>query len=122
MNHKVNQRLDAAAFDPVSRLGAKLAALNTRIARLALLLGAPLDGPGHTRRILNRDPSFFPSQSMPANSSGSEHRQARGWEELRGLIVLRYEIITQAVDGFGADPNAQVAVHVLVEEYLARDA
>ncbi len=111
MNYKVSQRLDAAAFDPVSRLGAKLEALNIRIARLAMLLGAPLN-PGHTRRILDRDPSFFPQ----ASASSGERLQE--WEELRGLIVLRYEIITQAVDGFAGDPGGQAVVHVLIEEYL----
>ncbi len=119
MNHHMNQHLDAAAFDPVSRLEAKLEALNARIARLSILLGMPLAKPEDMKRILALDPSVFPAHvtdRSAALQSDSEHRQAHEWQELRGLIVLRYELIAQAVDEFGPDLTGRIAV--MVEESL----
>ena len=106
---RTNTPLDADLIDPALRLEAELDALNTRIARLALLLHAPLGDADGLHRIMERDPAFFPVHPVASAveaGRASGHRLAHEWEELRGLIVLRYELIVQAVRGLRgrADP------------------
>lgn len=113
--------LDADLIDPALRLEAELDALNTRIARLALLLHAPLGDADGLHRIMERDPAFFPVHPVAsAVEAGrvSGHRLAHEWEELRGLIVLRYELIVQAVRDFGVERTRQMAS--VVERDLER--
>jgi hypothetical protein len=93
------------------RFESSLAAVNARIVFLAGLVGAQLDAAGEVQHILDRD--------MPALRQGASHHAAtqgghasrvlhRAWEELRGLMVLRCEMVTHALSALGLSLTHQI--------------
>ncbi|MEY4980169.1 MAG: hypothetical protein RLZZ352_2439 [Pseudomonadota bacterium] len=112
-------------LDPVERLEDRLTLLNERIARLAMGLNADLDSPENIARILSRQvpdlqqPSAAPSAVLPGLASSAQHRQHNAWEELRGLLALRCDIMTEALNRKGVNTTLGIAEDV--ENRLARD-
>lgn len=108
-------------LDPVERLEDRLTLLNERIARLAMGLNAALDSAEDITRILNRQVPDLqqPSVALPGLASSSQHRQHNAWEELRGLLALRCEIMTEVLNHQGI--NATLGMAEDVENRLARD-
>ena len=110
----------ATADDPTllhlrQREGA-LFELNERIARLAMLLDAPLRTEEDLQRVLARELPVFNAPSPP----GTDHRRTHGeWEELRGLLAMRCELMAQTLADLGLDATRQLTQ--LVEERLARN-
>lgn len=89
--------------------------LNERIARLAMLLDAPLRTEEDLQRVLARELPVFNAPSHP----GTDRRRTHGeWEELRGLLAMRCELMAQTLADLGLDATRQLTQ--LVEDRLAR--
>lgn len=72
--------------------------LTMRIARLAIALGLQLDQEQDVHRVLHHT-------EAPASGDEMAHRvlhlRARAWTELRGLLVLRYELERHLIEDMG---------------------
>lgn len=86
----------------LQRMEASIEALNARIARLAIGLGVTLANRDEMARVMH--------EHQP-----HEHQ----WEELRGLLVLRYDIETSYVDQVGV--NATYHIMLEAEQHLVRE-
>ena len=109
--------------EATSRLGASLEALNARIARLAIGLGISLDDRAcmdklmhlsmapvaHERRVARQ--SSYPTGSV-------ERRTAHQHEELRGLLVMRYQMETTSVNDNGLEITRKIVLEA--EEHLVQ--
>lgn len=82
----------------VLRLEGTLESLDERIATLALALGAQLDQAGQLDQWLRHAPDGAPSPT----------RQGRQRCELRGLLVLRYRMISRYCNELGAPVALQL--------------
>ena len=91
--------------------------LNARIARLAIGLGVSLKNDDELARVMSYHTAPPVSQerrtaSDGSNTSGtgsdSERRIAHKWDELRGLLVLRYGIETRYVNQVGVAVTQQL--------------
>ncbi len=99
--------------DQVRRVEASLTELNARIGVLAKVLDADLGSEADIEHILNREHAFFRlSAGHRAPASASERRVQREWEELRGLLVLRCDLMAQAVNELGLDTARQITQQV----------
>ncbi len=100
------------------RAEGRLEELNQRIARLALLLGVQLDSPLAFERILKRqDPHLTPRGT--SGVTAAEQRLSREWEELRGLLVLRCDLIAEDLSELGL--ASTLAITANVETRLLRE-
>lgn len=108
-------------LDPVERLEDRLTLLNERIARLAMGLNADLDSAEDIVRILSRQVPALqqPSAGVLGLASSAQHRQHNAWEELRGLLALRCDIMTEVLNHQGISATVEIAEDV--ENRLARD-
>ena len=93
--------------DLVHRLEAELRTLQGRIQQLALALHAPLQTEADVDRILQRPPT--PPVAVERrreggahNYRGPERRTAHLWDELRALLVLRYQLCSRLAAAVGA--------------------
>jgi len=97
------------------RLGLSLEQLNARIARLAMGLGVTLDEPHAMERLLER-PRLPPGiedrrkRNLEAGHVGicPERRTAHLYEELRGLLVMRYQIEAESVSVHGLERTHEI--------------
>jgi hypothetical protein len=110
--------------DLVHRLDAELCALQARIEQLAFALRAPLSTPADVERILQRPAS--PPASVERRQSGGagnyrgpERRTAHLWDELRALLVLRYQLCSHLAAAVGA-PSVQALLDA-AQAQLQRD-
>lgn len=91
-------------------------ALNARIARLAIALDVSLKSDDEVAHVMNRH--LVPA--VPHGSQAtSDHHMAYKWEELRGLLVLRYGVETRYVDQVGIVATRQILIEA--EEHLVRE-
>jgi len=99
---------EQALNEHVQRLSASIERLNARIARLGVALDVALDQSAEVERVLQRE-------ATPS----SDPRQRRLREELRGLLVLRYDMASS----YSAELGARVArdLFVYAEEKLQRE-
>lgn len=88
----------AAQAKHVRRMVSSMESLSTRIARLALALHVPLNRQGEMSQLMSRHP-VAPNLPM-----------ARQHEELRGLLVLRYQVQTRCVARIGVTATRQILV------------
>lgn len=95
----------------------ELIRLNERIARLAMPLGVPLDNEQDLQRLLDHGSELFPSTSDQIGSD-QQRRKRNELEELRGLLVMRCELLTTMLQDLGLDVTYQITV--AVEEWLQR--
>lgn len=102
-------------------------ALNARIARLAIGLGVSLKSDDEVIRVMSRQQMVLVSherrvglerREASRTGSGPERRVAHQWEELRGLLVLRYDVETRYVDEVGVTATRQILVEA--EAHLER--
>lgn len=109
-------------------MASSMAALNTRIARLASALGACLDSDqavvqvlgSHHLAPLPRERRNIADFGEPARVAiDPTHRTAHKWHELRGLLVLRYSMEARYVDEVGASATRQIMIEA--EERLVRN-
>lgn len=94
--------------------------LNARIARLAVLLGIEMDGRAATiQHILQHGPHELERLQAEGESGNPQAlRQAREWEELRGLITLRFGLLARTVETLGLDATRRITA--LAEDDLDR--
>ena len=94
-------------------------ALNARIARLAIGLGVSLQSDDDVLQVMRRDSVSavaFERRQAPQSPSTSrtgsdpDRRMAHKWEELRGLLVLRYGVEARYVDQVGVVTTRQLLV------------
>ena len=86
----------------------QFASLNARIARLNMLLGARLESEADIQRLLGRQlPAFNPAG--PADSpSQAWRRERQQWEELRGLVAMRCDLVAHTLEHLGLDLTRQL--------------
>jgi hypothetical protein len=113
---------DASLLNSANRIEIALAEINTRIARLAMSLDAPLDTAADVTQILNRETAVFlqhDREHLINTLNQGEHRLLHQWEDLRGLLVLRCELMEHSLKDLGLDMTLKIVTHI--EEQLARD-
>lgn len=99
--------------------------LNARIGVLAKVLGADLGAETDVEHILNREHAFFRLQASITHANAGERRLQREWEELRGLLALRCDLMAKSLDELGLDAVRQIALQVQArrdKEGLAPDS
>ena len=109
----------------IERVSASLEAINVRIARLAAALHVPLNDPQAVEALMSTSQEEVVAnerrrvQIDPTQVSvSSEHRQAHHLEELRGLLVLRYQMETTSLDDNGLLVTREAMAQA--EEHLIR--
>lgn len=118
MHNDPTEKQDTESLrNSASRIESSLADINTRIARLSRLLNASLETDEDIVKILQRNNPFLRPHATNALSQ-SEHRIVHEWEELRGLLVLRCELMTHSFNDIGFDATVKMTVHM--EERLVR--
>lgn len=109
-----------AAQDRVKHFEGVLTQLNARIAVLARVTGAELVSEQDVQQVLERSNAFF-RQHAASRQAGHGHghghshahdRLGREWEELRGLLVLRCDLLAQALNEFGLSALRDVVAHM----------
>lgn len=113
---------DASLLNSANRIESTLAEINARIARLAMSLDAPLATEADVAQILNRETAVFlqhDREHLITTLNQSEHRLLHQWEDLRGLLVLRCELMAHSLKDLGLDMTLKITDHI--EEQLARD-
>jgi hypothetical protein len=112
----------------LQRMATSLEALNVRIARLAIGLGVSLQSDDEMARLMSRPAlvatvperrSLSERRTSEHAGAGPERRVAHQWEELRGLLVMRYSVETRCVDEVGVEATQQIMA--LAEVHLERD-
>ena len=111
--------------DQTSRLAASMEALNARIARLAMALDVDLDDRAAVDALMVKQLTFpGEAERRSASAAGShdtvtsERRQAHKREELRGLLILRYQMETTSLNDNGFEATRQVMAQA--EAHLVR--
>lgn len=120
--------LDQAELDArLAALEDSIEAINTRIARLAIALKVSLDTPDHVQQVIDRSAMpkdvvspFAPDATVTGQVPGdgefaladrrtdANRRKAFEWEELRGLLILRFEIEKNYVEQLGLPATRQI--------------
>lgn len=92
--------------DRVHRLDAELRMLQARIVQLTLALRAPLETAADLERVLQRPPT--PTVAVERRQGGNpgyrgpERRVSHQWDELRALLVLRWQLCSRLAAEVGA--------------------
>lgn len=103
-------------------------ALNVRIARLAIGLGVSLKSDADVRHAMQRQPmpsvpierrSNEDRRGASRHNASAERRTGYQWEELRGLLVLRYGVEAHSVETVGVAATRQIMVDA--HDHLVRD-
>jgi hypothetical protein len=112
---------DEAVGAYLHRMEGSLQGLNSRIARLAIALGLSLDQEGVVERLIQQKLHPKPPSDVPYNGpdrratrlphTGPERRKNFLFEELRGLLVLRYEMERNFADQIGASATLDMMEH-----------
>jgi heme oxygenase len=87
----------------LQRLEQSLEELDTQIARLSIAAGLPLD---HKENFLEALREIH----QPSAPTPSEHRHQQLHDELRGLLVLRYEVITKYAHELGPQTTRELLI------------
>lgn len=106
---------EAAARQQLRRLVRQLESLGSRISLLAQALRLPLHTPAEAQSALQCDEAC---RTVAVAAGG---REARMREELRGLLVLRYEVVAQLAtnERIGA-PGARALLLCANDRLLAK--
>ena len=102
--------------DRLHRMESSIEELSARIARLAIALGVSLNNDDEVARVMHRHP--LPAEAHTQHD-GAELHIAHKWEELRGLLVLRYSVETRYVEQIGVVATRQILIES--EEHLVRE-
>jgi hypothetical protein len=92
--------------DQAQHLEQQFTSLNARIARLSLLLGARLENASDVEHLLGRQLPVF-LDSGPARDA-AQRRLLQEWEELRGLVAMRCELVAHTLEHLGLDLTRQL--------------
>ena len=123
MHHDEPSEDETSLLNSASRVENTLVEVNTRIARLAMSLNAPLVTDADIQSILNRESPFLqPHAREQIRSDPFNHEESRlihQWEELRGMLVLRDELMSQSIKDLGLEVTREINSGIKAE--LARD-
>ena len=113
----------------LQNMASSLQELNARIARLAIGLGVPLETEADVANLMRQKHPASPvaherrrgAEQLDDSHWGAnpDRRVAHKLEELRGLLVLRYEVEKNYVDDVGVAATRQILS--TTEENLARE-
>lgn len=119
--HTDEPQVDASLLNSAERVENSLVEINARIARLSMALEACLASEADIVNILNRKTPFFQHAQAHCASmlDQNEHRLLHQWEELRGLLVLRCELMARSLKDLGLTMTREITVEI--EEQLERD-
>jgi len=118
---------DELHADRRHQMEAAMATLNMRIARLAIALGVSLDNEGEVASLMGEehDTTVLHERRVSAEHPDSAHahigpecRVAHQRQELRGLLVMRYEVEKRYVDDAGITVTHQIMIEA--EQQLER--
>lgn len=112
MHHTEPPEDETSLLNIASRAESTLVEINTRIARLAMSLNAPLATEADIQSILNREPPFLQPHARELISNPFNHEEGRiihQWEELRGLLMLRCELMTQSIRELGLKVTLEIS-------------
>lgn len=99
-------------------MGSSLEALNVRIARLAIGLGVSLHNDAEVIRVMTREVVVVTTErrTAPERRSaarpGQDRRLSGRYEELRGLMVLRYDVERRCVEEVGVVETRRIMIEV----------
>jgi hypothetical protein len=103
--------------EQAQRLSASLESFGERIARLAIGLGIELDDHRAVQQLMDQPPirtadkerRVAPTQGTPVfQSITGDHRVAHWREELRGLLVLRYNLEASSLNDNGLELTREI--------------
>ena len=120
--HHFHTAITDAMPEDIKRMENALADVSTRIARLAMSLDAPIATLSDFESILNKE---MPLLAQPAHTPGGDFpgdtrpRLAREWQELRGLLLLRCDMVSQLVKSH--DLHTATTVLAEIESKLASE-
>lgn len=113
--------------DRLAQMEAAMETLNMRIARLAIALGVALDNEGELASLMGEehDATVLHERRVSADPVDAAHahigpecRVAHQRQELRGLLVMRYEVEKRYVDDAGITATHQIMIEA--EQQLER--
>lgn len=84
------------------RIGSAVTDLNMRIARLAIALGIRLDQSEDVHRVLHHE------LSSTSHHPESDRHRAHAYTELRGLLVMRYDIEKHLIEDMGLQLSRRI--------------
>ncbi len=123
MHHDEPSEDETSLLNSASRVENTLVEVNTRIARLAMSLNAPLATEADIQSILNREAPFLqPHAREQISNNPFNHEPGRlihQWEELRGMLVLRGELMSQSIKDLGLEVTREINSGIKAE--LQRD-
>ena len=90
--------------------------LTMRIARLAIALGLKLDQAPDVQRVLHHTQAPI---GPDEHAHAVLHLRARAWTELRGLLVLRYELERHLVEDMGVHLSRRILEDAELQMTLA---
>lgn len=102
---------DDPLFQWSRRITRSLADLDARIARLALFLDLSLESESVMQQVIDRShPLFQRYQHNPDVPMTDDHgRERHSLEELRGLLVVRCNMMANMLNEFGLELSTQIA-------------
>jgi len=107
--------------DMSGRVEASLSALNARIARLAIALNVPIDNAAAMHEVMHQSVPVidFPDRRRTSvadrHAPNADRRQAHKRDELRGLLVLRYDIQTRSLSQQGLERTQEMMRSIEVD-------
>ncbi len=107
--------------DVTDRVEASLAALNARIARLAIALNVPMDNEAAMLEVMHQSVVAidFPDRRLAVAGEhpalNADRRKAHKREELRGLLVLRYDIQRRSLSQQGLERTQEMVRSIEVD-------
>jgi hypothetical protein len=104
--------------DQAQLLEQQFASLNARIARLNLLLGVRLESQADVQRLLSRQLPAFQATGPAHSLNQAQRRERQQWEELRGLVTMRCDLVAHTLAQLGLDLTRQLTD--LAEQDLLR--
>jgi hypothetical protein len=100
------QSEDESKAQRVRRMISSFKVLNARIARLALGLGVSLKSDADVAGLMKQHQMSASPHEHLFTPDGMDNQ----WKELRGLLVLRYGILTSYVDQVGLSVTRKILV------------
>jgi hypothetical protein len=90
-----------------------LEAINARIARVLLLLRVRIDHESDLHGVLSRQhPDYVAAHQTQGPKTVRQQRQQRLWEELRGLLSLRCDLMASSLQSLGLSMTRDIADQV----------
>lgn len=111
----------------ISMMEESFEAIDVRIVHLAIALGVSLKNENEMAAAMLQHVASVPPQERRSASErrensrtgySAERRVAQSWEELRGLLALRYDVLKHCVEQVGVVATRQILTEV--EGHLLR--